>query len=73
MVAAAAKAVKGRVPVIAGVAEYTTKLAIDAANRMKAAGASGIMALPTMVYMTDARESINHFRTLARNVPTCRS
>jgi 4-hydroxy-tetrahydrodipicolinate synthase len=68
VVAAAVKAVKGRVPVIAGVAEYTTKLAITAANRMGAAGASGIMALPTMVYMTDARESINHFRTLARNV-----
>ena len=66
VVAAAVKAVKGRVPVIAGVAEYTTQLAIDAANRMKAAGASGIMALPTMVYMTDPRESINHFRTLAR-------
>ena len=68
VVANAVKAVKGRVPVIAGVAEYTTKLAITAANRMGAAGASGIMALPTMVYMTDARESINHFRTLARNV-----
>jgi 4-hydroxy-tetrahydrodipicolinate synthase len=67
VVAAAAKAVKGRVPVIAGVAEYTTRLAIDAANRMGKAGAAGIMALPTMVYQTDARESINHFRTLARN------
>lgn len=67
VVATAAKAVNGRVPVIAGVAEYTTKLAIEAANRMKSAGASAIMALPTMVYMTDARESINHFRTLARN------
>jgi len=68
VVAAAVKAVKGRVPVIAGVAEYTTKLAITAANRMGAAGAAGIMALPTMVYQTDARESINHFRTLAQNV-----
>ncbi|MEO8758977.1 MAG: dihydrodipicolinate synthase family protein [Devosia sp.] len=66
VVAAAVKAAKGRVPVIAGVAEYTTKLAITAANRAKSAGASGIMALPTMVYMTDPRESINHFRTLAR-------
>ena len=69
VVAAAAKAVKGRVPVIAGVAEYTTKLAVTAANRMGIAGATGIMALPTMVYMTDARESIHHFRTLAHNVP----
>jgi 4-hydroxy-tetrahydrodipicolinate synthase len=68
VVAAAVKAVKGRVPVIAGVAEYTTKLAVSTANRMGIAGASGIMALPTMVYQTDARESINHFRTLAHNV-----
>jgi 4-hydroxy-tetrahydrodipicolinate synthase len=66
VVATAVKAAKGRVPVIAGVAEYTTKLAIETATRMKAAGAAGLMALPTMVYMTDARESIHHFRTLAR-------
>ena len=68
VVATAVKAVKGRVPVIAGVAEYTTKLAITAGNRMSAAGASGLMALPTMVYHTDARESINHFRTMANAV-----
>jgi 4-hydroxy-tetrahydrodipicolinate synthase len=68
VVATAVKAVKGRVPVIAGVAEYTTKLAITAGNRMGAAGASGLMALPTMVYHTDARESINHFRTMANAV-----
>lgn len=68
VVAAAVKAVKGRVPVVAGVAEYTTKLAIAAANRMGAAGAAGIMALPTMVYQTDPRESINHFRTMANAV-----
>jgi 4-hydroxy-tetrahydrodipicolinate synthase len=68
VVATAVKAVKGRVPVVAGVAEYTTKLAITTANRMGAAGATGIMALPTMVYHTDARESITHFRTLAQHV-----
>lgn len=68
VVATAVKAVKGRVPVIAGVAEYTTKLAITAGNRMGSAGASGLMALPTMVYHTDARESINHFRTMANAV-----
>ena len=68
VVSTAAKAVKGRVPVIAGVAEYTTKLAIESGRRMKDAGASGLMALPTMVYMTDARESVTHFRDLARNV-----
>jgi 4-hydroxy-tetrahydrodipicolinate synthase len=67
VVKAAVAAARGRVPIIAGVAEYTTKLAITSANRMKDAGASGIMALPTMVYMTDARESVHHFRALARN------
>jgi len=68
VVSTAVKAVNGRVQGIGGVAASTTRLAIGAANRMKAAGADGLMALPTMVYQTDARESINHFRTLARNV-----
>jgi len=68
VVATAVRAVKGRVPVIAGVAEYTTRLAIESGRRMQQAGAAGLMALPTMVYMTDARESITHFRELARNV-----
>lgn len=66
VVRAAVEAAAGRVPIIAGVAEYTTDLAIQSAKRMQKAGASGLMALPTMVYQTDARESIHHFRTLAR-------
>lgn len=68
VVRAAVEAARGRAPIIAGVAEYTTELAINAARRMQKAGASGLMALPTMVYQTDARESIHHFRTLARAV-----
>lgn len=64
----AVETVKGRATVIAGVAEYTTDLAIASAKRMKAAGADGIMALPTMVYQQDAREGEHHFRTLARGV-----
>lgn len=64
----AVETVGGRVPVIAGVAEYTTDLAIEAGKRAKAAGAAGLMALPTMVYQQDAREAVEHFRTLARAV-----
>lgn len=64
----AVETVGGRAPIIAGVAEYTTDLAIASAKRMKAAGAAGIMALPTMVYQQDAREGEHHFRTLARAV-----
>ncbi|RIA56864.1 dihydrodipicolinate synthase family protein [Dichotomicrobium thermohalophilum] len=66
VVKAAVKAAQGRVPVLAGVAEYTTAFAIDAARRMKDAGADGLMVLPCMVYEQDAREAITHFRAVAR-------
>ena len=68
VVRGAVEAANGRVPVIAGIAEYTTDLAIDAAKRAQRAGASGLMALPTMVYQTDSREAVHHFRTLARAI-----
>ncbi|MGV8855351.1 MAG: dihydrodipicolinate synthase family protein [Devosia sp.] len=68
VVRTAVEAANGRAPVIAGVAEYTTELAITAAKRMKAAGADGLMALPTMVYQQDAREGVHHFKTLAQAV-----
>jgi 4-hydroxy-tetrahydrodipicolinate synthase len=68
VVRAAVEAANGRAPVIAGVAEYTTALAIEAGRRAKKAGAAGLMALPTMVYQQDSREAIQHFRDLARGV-----
>ena len=68
ILAAAVEAAHGRVPVLAGVAEYTTKLAIESAKRMQKAGAAGLMALPCMVYEQDAREAMAHFRTLAQAV-----
>ncbi len=63
----AVETVGGKVPVLAGNAEYTTEFAIDAAKRAERAGASGLMALPCMVYQQDAREAIAHFRTIARS------
>ncbi len=62
----AAEATAGKVPVIAGIAEYTTELAIAAAARAEKAGADGLMVLPCMVYEQDAREAIVHFRGVAR-------
>lgn len=62
---AAVEAAEGRVPVIAGIAEYTTELAIAQAKRTEHAGCAGIMALPCMVYEQDEREAVHHFRTLA--------
>jgi len=66
VVSAAVEAAQRRVPILAGVAEYTTAFAIDAAKRMKDAGADGLMVLPCMVYEQDAREAIAHFRGVAQ-------
>lgn len=68
VVRAAVEAAGGRVPVIAGIAEYTTALAIEAAQSAKSAGAAGLMALPTMVYQQDSREAVQHFKQLARGI-----
>jgi 4-hydroxy-tetrahydrodipicolinate synthase len=66
---AAAAHVRGRVPVLAGVAEYTTALACRFAADAARAGADGLMVLPAMVYKADAREAVAHFRAVARASP----
>jgi 4-hydroxy-tetrahydrodipicolinate synthase len=63
---AAVKAVGGRVPVLTGVAEYTTALACRYARDAEKAGADGLMVLPAMVYKADSRETVAHFRGVAR-------
>ena len=57
--------VRGRVPVLTGVAEYTTDLACRYAAAAKDTGVDGLMVLPAMVYKTDTRETVAHFRTVA--------
>jgi len=66
VIRSAVETVGGRAPVIAGIAEYTTDFAIVAAKRAQDAGATGLMALPCMVYEQDAREALAHFRALAK-------
>ena len=63
---ATVKHVAGRVPVMSGVAEYTTKLACRYAADAEAAGCDGLMVLPAMVYKGDTRETVTHFRTVAK-------
>ncbi|MDR3617903.1 MAG: dihydrodipicolinate synthase family protein [Paludisphaera borealis] len=58
--------VGGRVPVLSGVAEYTTKLASRFAADAQKAGVDGLMVLPAMVYKADPREAVTHFRTVAK-------
>jgi 4-hydroxy-tetrahydrodipicolinate synthase len=56
----------GRIPVVTGVAEYTTALACRYARDARRIGVDGLMVLPAMVYNADPRESLTHFRTVAR-------
>lgn len=56
---------KGKVPILNGVAEYTTQGACETAKAAADAGVDGFMVLPGMVYNSDARETVNHFRTIA--------
>jgi 4-hydroxy-tetrahydrodipicolinate synthase len=55
-----------RVPVMTGVAEYTTSLACRFAADAERLGVDGLMVLPAMVYKSDARENRTHFRAVAR-------
>lgn len=63
---AAVEAVDGRVPVLAGVAQNTTAQACRFARDAEQIGADGLMVLPAMVYKADPRETVAHFRTVAR-------
>ncbi|MGF1592720.1 MAG: dihydrodipicolinate synthase family protein [Kiloniellaceae bacterium] len=66
VVKAAVETADGRVPVIAGVAETTTRAACRYAEDVEALGADGLMVLPAMVYKSDPRETMAHFREVAR-------
>ena len=58
--------VRGRIPVLTGVAECTTALACRYARDAETIGVDGLMVLPAMVYKADRREAIAHFRRVAR-------
>src|SRR3954462_6903795 len=66
VVALAIRARGGRVPVLSGVAECSTAAACRYARDMEKLGADGLMVLPAMVYKSDPRETIAHFRAVAR-------
>jgi dihydrodipicolinate synthase/N-acetylneuraminate lyase len=62
---ATAQVTKGRVPLLTGVAEFTTKGACETSAAAEEAGVDGLMVMPGMVYNSDGRETVNHFRTVA--------
>ena len=57
----------GRVPVLSGVAECSTAAGCRYARDMEKLGADGLMVLPAMIYKADPRETIAHFRAVARS------
>jgi len=60
---------KGKVPVLAGVAETTTAIACRVVEKSAANGADGFMLLPPMQYPSDRRETLQHLRTVAASSP----
>ena len=62
------KHVNGIVPVILNVVEQSTKAAVRAAREAESNGADGLMLLPPMRYNADNRETVQYFKTVAKNV-----
>lgn len=57
---------RGRVPVVAGVAEFTTAFASDVAKEAARVGIDGIMVMPALVYSSKPHETAAHFRGVAK-------
>jgi 1-pyrroline-4-hydroxy-2-carboxylate deaminase len=62
---AAKDVARGRVPVIAGVAEFTTAFASEVAREAARVGIDGIMVMPALVYSAKPHETAAHFRGVA--------
>lgn len=66
VLAAAVQTVGGKVPLLAGVSEFTTASAIAFARDAERLGVSGLMVLPAMVYVPTAAELEQHLRAVAQ-------
>lgn len=62
---AAKDAAGGRVPVIAGIAEFTTPFASAMAKEAARIGVDGVMVMPALVYSAKPQETAAHFRGVA--------
>ncbi|MFG1378807.1 dihydrodipicolinate synthase family protein [Xanthobacter autotrophicus] len=56
----------GRVPVICGIAEFTSDFAIATAKEAARVGVDGIMLMPALVYSSKPFETAAHFRTVSK-------
>ena len=56
----------GRVPVICGIAEFTSEFAIATAKEAAKVGVDGIMLMPALVYSSKPHETAAHFRAVSK-------
>lgn len=68
LVEVAKDASAGRVPVISGVAEFTSLNASKVAKEVQRVGADGIMLMPALVYSSKPFETAAHFRSVAASI-----
>lgn len=66
ILAAAVEVAAGKVPVVAGIAEYTPDLAATLANDAARIGVDALMVLPALVYGGTPKEIVTHYRTVAK-------
>lgn len=64
----AVDAAKGRVPVLCGIAEFTTAKAIEVGLAVEKVGVDGIMLMPALVYSSKPFETAAHYRSVASAV-----
>jgi 1-pyrroline-4-hydroxy-2-carboxylate deaminase len=57
---------RGRVPVIAGIAEFTTQFASEVAKEAARVGVDGVMVMPALAYSSKPHETAAHFRGVAK-------
>jgi 4-hydroxy-tetrahydrodipicolinate synthase len=67
VIEAARDAAGGRVPLIAGIAEFTTAFACNTVREVSKAGVDGVMVMPPLGYSSQPHETAQHFRTVAKN------
>jgi 4-hydroxy-tetrahydrodipicolinate synthase len=56
---------RGRVPVLSGIAEFTSAFAIGMAKEAARIGLNGVMVMPALVYSSKPHETAAHFRAVA--------
>ena len=64
VIRAAKEATAGRVPLLSGLAEISTENATSSARLFEKCGAEGLMVFPSLVYLTDPRETVQWYREI---------